>query len=53
MKGFIVQMWPGDALSSSYFGLVRWLLDAYPRLEVVKRSVYIKGACRAFARVKV
>ena len=28
-------------------------MDAYPRLEVVKRSVCIEGARRAFARVKV
>ena len=28
MKGFIVQMWPGDALPNSYFGLVRRLVDA-------------------------
>ena len=30
MKGFIVRMWPGDALPNSYFGLVRRLVDAYP-----------------------
>ena len=28
-------------------------MDACPRLEVVKRSVCIEGARRAFARVKV
>ena len=53
MTGFIVRMWPGDALPNSYFGLVRWLVDACPQLEVIKRSVCIEGACRAFARVKV
>ena len=53
MKGFIVRMWPGDALPSNYFGLVRRLVDACPWLEVVKRSVCIEGARRAFARVKV
>ena len=53
MKGFIVRMWPGDALPNSYFGLVRRLVDAYPRLEVIKRSVCIKGARWAFARLKV
>ena len=51
MKGFIVWLWPGDALLDSYFGLVRRLVDACPRLEVVKRSVCIEGARRAFARV--
>ena len=52
MKGFIVRLWPGDALPNSFFGLVRWLVDACPRLEVVKRSICIEGARRAFARVK-
>ena len=53
MRGLIVQMWLGKPLSGSYFGLVRWLVDACPRLEVIKRSVCIEGACRAFARAKV
>ena len=53
MKGFIVWMWPSDALPNSYFGLVRQLVDACPWLEVIKRSVCIEGARRAFARVKV
>ena len=30
MKGLIVRLWPGDALSNSYFGLVRRLVDACP-----------------------
>ena len=42
MKGFIVRMWPGDALPNSYFGLVRRLVNACPRLEVIKRSVCIE-----------
>ena len=53
MRGLIVRMWPGDSLPNSYFGLVRRLVDACPRLEVIKRSVCIEGARRAFARVKV
>ena len=53
MKGLIVRMWPGDALPNSYFGLVRRLVDACPRLEAVKRSICIEGARRAFARVKL
>ena len=53
MKGFIVRMWLGDALPNSYFGLVRRLVDACPRLEVIKRFVCIEGARRAFAHVKV
>ena len=43
MKGLIVRMWLGEPLPGSYFGLVRRLVDACPRLEVVKRSVWIEG----------
>ena len=53
MKGFIVWLWPGEALPGSYFGLVRRLVEACPRLEVIKRSVCIEGARRALARAKV
>ena len=37
----------------SYFGLVRRLVDACPRLDVVKRSACIEGARRALDRIKV
>ena len=50
MRGLIVGMWPGEPLSGSYFSLVRRLVEACPRLEVIKRSVCIEGA---FARAKV
>ena len=53
MKGLIVRLWPGDALLNSFFNLVRRLVDACPWLEVIKRSVCIEGARRAFARAKV
>ena len=53
MKGLIVWMWPGEPLPGSYFGLVRWIVHACPWLEVIKRSIYIKGPRRAFARAKV
>ena len=53
MRGLIVRMWPGDSLPNSYFGLVRRLVDACPRLEVIKRAVCIEGARWAFARAKV
>ena len=53
IKGLIVRLWPGEALPGSYFGLVRRLVDACPRLEVIKRSVCIEGARRALARAKV
>ena len=53
MGGLIVRMWPGDSLPNNYFGLVRWLIDACPRLEVIKRPVCIGGARMAFAHAKV
>ena len=53
MKGLIVRLWTGEALPGSYFGLVRRLVEACPRLEVIKRSVCIEGARRTLARAKV
>ena len=53
IKGLIVRLWPREALPGSYFGLVRRLVDACPRLEVIKHSVCIEGARRALARAKV
>src|SRR4051812_26026971 len=53
MRGLLVRLWPGEALARSYFGLVRRLLEACPRLEVIKRSACIEGARRALARVRV
>ena len=53
MKGLIVRLWPGEAMPESYFRLVRRLVEACPRLEVIKRSVCIEGARRVLARAKV
>ena len=53
MKGLIARLWPNEAMPGSYFGLVRRLVDAYPWIEVIKRSVCIQGARRALARAKV
>ena len=36
MKDFIVQMWPGEPLPASYFGLIKRMVNACPRLEVNK-----------------
>ena len=33
--------------------MVKWLVDARPRIDVVKRSACIEGARMAFARVKL
>lgn len=53
MKDFIVRLWPGEPLPGSYFGFIRRMVNACPRLEVVKRSICIEGARRALARAKV
>ena len=53
MKGFIVRMWPRELLPTSYFRLIKRMVDACPWLDEIKRSVCIEGARRAFARVKV
>ena len=36
MKDFIVRMWPGEPLPTSYFGLIKRMLNACPRLEGIK-----------------
>ncbi|XBH75217.1 hypothetical protein VPH35_102014 [Triticum aestivum] len=53
MRGLIERLWPLEAMPGSYFGLVQRLVDACPRLEVIKRSVCIEGVRRALARAKV
>ena len=53
MKDFIVRLWPREPLPSSYFSLVKRMVNACPHLEVVKQSVCIEGACRALACAKV
>ena len=53
MKDIIVHLWPVEPIPNSYFGLVKRLIDACPRLDAIKRSVCIEGARMAFARVKV
>ena len=53
MKDLIIWIWPAEAIPSSYFGLVKRVMEACPRLDIVKRSVCIEGACMAFARCKM
>ena len=53
MKDVIVRLWPAEPIPSSYFGLVKRLVDACPWLDAIKQSVCIEGAQMAFARVKV
>ena len=53
MKDLIVRLWPAASIPSSYFGLVKRLVSACPRLEVIKQSVCIEGARMAFAHAKM
>ena len=53
MKDLIVRFWPTEPIPSSYFGLVRRLIDALPRVDTVKRSACIEGAQMAFSGVKM
>ena len=48
-----MHLWPIEPIPSSYFGLVKRLVDALPQVEAVKRSACIEGARMAFARVKM
>ena len=52
MKNVIIRLWPREPIPSSYFGLVRRLVDAVPHIDTVKRSACIEGARMAFSRVK-
>ena len=53
MKDVVIRLWPAELIPSSYFGLLRRLISACPRLDIIKRSVCIEGAGMAFARAKV
>ena len=53
MKDLIIRLWPAEAIPSSYFGLVKRLVNACPRLDAIKRAVCIEGLRMAFACVKV
>ena len=53
MKDMVIRLWSAELIPSSYFGLVRRLVSACPRLEVIKRSVCMEGVRMAFARAKV
>ena len=53
MKDLIIRLWPAKAIPRSYFGLVKRLVDACPRLDVIKRSVCIDGVRLDFSYCKV
>ena len=44
MKDLVVRLWPTEPIPSSYFGLVKRIVGACPRLDAIKRSVCIEGA---------
>ena len=52
-KDLVVRLWPVEPIPSSYFGPVKRIVGACPRLDAIKRSVCIEGARMAFARAKV
>ena len=53
MKDLVIRLWPAEPVPSSYFGLVKRILGASPRLDTIKRSVYIEGARMTLAHAKV
>ena len=53
MKDLVIRLWPAEPIRTSYFGLVKRIVGACPRLDAIKRSVCIDGARMAFARAKV
>ena len=44
MKDLVVWLWPAEPIPSSYFGLVKRIVGACPRLDAIRRSVCIEGA---------
>ena len=44
MKDLIIWLWLAEAIPSSYFGLMKWLVNACPQLNAIKRQVCIEGA---------
>ena len=53
MKDLLVRLWPAEPIPSSYFGLVKRIVGACPRLDTIKRLVCIEGARMALAHAKV
>ncbi|XBI28775.1 hypothetical protein VPH35_052927 [Triticum aestivum] len=49
VKHLIIRLWHAEPMPSSYFGLVKRLVSACPRLAVIKWSVCIEGTRMAFA----
>ena len=52
IKDLVLQLWPAEAIPSSYFGLVKRLVDVQPRIDAIKHLACVEGARMAFAHVK-
>ncbi|KAE8821805.1 hypothetical protein D1007_00215 [Hordeum vulgare] len=50
MKDLCMRLWPTELLPISYFGLVKKLIVASPRIDVIKLLFCIEGARMAFAK---
>ena len=44
MKDLIIRLWPAEAIPSSYFSLVKRVMEDCPRLDIVKRSCHAQDA---------
>ena len=53
MKDLVIRLWPAEPIPSSFFGLVKRIVGTCPRLDTIKRPVYIEGARMALAHAKV
>ena len=53
MKDVIIRLWPAAPIPSSYFRLMKRLVSACPRLDIIKRLVCIEGARMSFAHAKM
>ena len=53
MKDLVIRLWPAEPIPSSFFGLVKRIVGACPRLDIIKRPVCIEGARMALAHAKV
>ena len=53
LQDLSIKLWPTEALPTSYFSLLRRLVDAPAQIDSWKRSACIEGAQQAFAHFKM
>ena len=53
LQDLSIKLWPTEALPTSYFGLLRRLVEAPAQINAWKHSAFIEGTQRAFAHFKV